>query len=325
MTVSKQRSQISKPIKTLSWGDKIYLEVPIYKYRNQLIARYGETADGKKYIEFSKFGPLPNGATAKVKSSSTYSQKLRLYKPSHWGTIKHITESTLFPAIGWKKSDSQTDIELTVVQKLTRQVKNKSEELSDKQKIINELISNVALYRDQNLRNKVPEYKKTLGIFKKLVEDEKAEKEYQKFLMNNYWIFGLEYISVKSQKMGGASNRPDFSLERYDTFRDIVEIKRPQDKLFVKLRSNRFTQGPKLKEALAEVMDYIDYFLAHVNDEVIEYGEMYYKPKAIIVIGRIEGFKDKVRQLNSFLHRIEILTYDDLIERAQKIIDFYEK
>jgi len=57
-------------------------------------------------------------------------------------------------------------------------------------------------------------------------------------------------------------------------------------------------------------MDYVDYFLKHVNDELIEYGETYYKSRAIIVIGRRNGFKEKIRQLNSFLHRIEILTYD---------------
>ena len=314
-------------IKTLPWGEKIFLEIPIFKFRNQMMARYGESAEGRKFIEFSKFGPLPEGAKANTttKRSGTYSQKLRLYKPSHWGKIKYIAETTLFPAIGWSKAASQSDVELSVLQRLTKQVKNKSVELDEKKKIISELVNNIAVYRDQNLKNRVPEFKKVLEDFKKLVDAKKTEPSYQAFLKKNYWMFGLEYVSVKSQKKAGASNRPDFSLERYDNFRDIVEIKRPQDGVFVKVRTNRFSQSPKLKEALAEVMDYVDYFLIHANDEAVEYNETYYKPKAIIVIGRTGTYKTKITQLNSFLHRIEIITYDDLIERASKIIEFYEK
>lgn len=315
-----------KPIKTLSWGEEVYLEIPIYKYRNQFMARYGKNVDGKEYIEFSKFGPLPQGATREQKATKigTYSQKLRIYKAAHWGKIKDITENTLFPAIGWTSEDSESAVDLSTLQNLTKQIKTQSSELKHKKKIIEELMNNISIYRDQNLKNKVPEYKKILNQFRKLVDAEKTEPSYQKFLKENFWIFGLEYISCKSQKMAGAKNKPDFSLERYDKFRDIVEIKRPQDKVFVK-SGKRYSQGIKLKEALAEVMDYVDYFLRHINDEIIEFGETYYKPKAIIVIGRANGLKDKVNQLNSFLHRIEIVTYDDLIERAEKIIEFYEK
>lgn len=322
----KKAEQELKPIKILPWGDKIYLEIPIYRFRNQMMARFGENAEGRRYIEISKFGPLPDGAKQKINTQAlgTYSQRLRIYKPSHWGTIKHIIETTLLPAIGWKKEAMQSNVEFSILQKLTKQIKNQSKELDGREKTIAELMNNLSVYRDQNLKNRVPEFKKKLTEFKELIVAKKTENFYQKFLKENFWIFGLEYISVKSQKAGGASNRPDFSMERYDKFRDIAEIKRPQDDVFVQVGS-RFHQGSKLKEALAEVMDYVDYFLKHVNDEVVEYDETYYKPKAVIVIGQTKNFKEKIRQLNSFLHRIEIMTYDDLVSRAEKIIEFYEK
>jgi|GEM_PF-774363 len=321
-----QINKSEKPIKTLPWGEKVFLEIPIFKYRNQLLARYGENVEGRKYIEFSKFGPLPAGAkrSSSKQQSGTYSQRLRIYKPHHWGTIKHVCETTLFPAIGWSKNSSQTQIELSVLQKLTKQIKSKSEELAEKKKVITELMNNISFYRDQNIKNRVPEFTEILKEFKKIVGENHKESVYQKFLKNHFWIFGLEYVSAKSQKQAGAKNRPDFSLERYDKFRDIVEIKRPHDEVFVK-KANRYHQGQKLKEALAEVMDYVDYFLTHINDEIVEFGETYYKPRAIIVIGRTKEFGEKVRQLNSFLHRIEVVTYDELIERAEKIIEFYQK
>lgn len=316
-----------QPIKILPWGEEIYLEIPVFKYRNQMYARYGKNSNEREFIEFSKFGPLPNGVSREIsgKTVKSYSQKLRIYKPSHWGRIKYIMESTLFPAIGWKISNAQADVELSVIQQLTKQVRNQSDELKEKKRAVAELMKNISAYRDQNLKNRVPEFKDKLKEFRQLISEEKTEPAYQKFLKNNFWVFGLEYVSAKSQKMAGASNKPDFSLERYDKYRDIVEIKRPQDKVFVKFRKSRFNQGPKLKEALAEVMDYVDYFLTHINDEMVEYGETYYKPRAIIIIGRRESFEKYIKQLNSFLHRIEIVTYDDLLDRAEKIIEFYEK
>jgi len=59
----------------------------------------------------------------------------------------------------------ETDVEFSVLQKLTKQVKNQSAELSEKKKVIEELMGNIAFYRDQNLKNKVPEFKDTLKKF----------------------------------------------------------------------------------------------------------------------------------------------------------------
>ena len=83
-------------VKTLPWGTEIYLEIPLHKKSaNKFYARHGKNAEGREYIEFSKFGPMPN------KEDETYSQKLRLFSPVQWVQLKHYVENELVKSIGW--------------------------------------------------------------------------------------------------------------------------------------------------------------------------------------------------------------------------------
>jgi|SRR5579885_1123575 len=83
-------------IKVLPWGTEIYLEIPLHKKSaNKFYARHAKNAEGREYIEFSKFGPLPN------KEDETYSQKLRLFSPVQWVQLKHYVEGQLSQSIGW--------------------------------------------------------------------------------------------------------------------------------------------------------------------------------------------------------------------------------
>jgi len=70
-------------------------------------------------------------------------------------------------------------------------------------------------------------------------KDNTTEYDIQKFLENNPWfLLGIEYKSLHSQLILTREDignlKPDFMLERVDNgFVDIVELKRPQEKLVV--------------------------------------------------------------------------------------------
>ena len=62
----------------------------------------------------------------------------------------------------------------------------------------------------------------------------------------------------------------------------------------------------------------------------------YYKPKGILLIGRrkkletstllaIDANPKRLRRLMSYFHGIEVLTYDDLIERAKNALNNLRK
>jgi hypothetical protein len=106
-------------IKVLPWGEEIYMEIPINKKSaNKFYARHGKTSEGRDYIEFSKFGPKPNT------EGERYTQKLRIFAPQQWATIKHYVESQLAKSAGWDLEQGQKDFE----EELAKPKAEKSEE-----------------------------------------------------------------------------------------------------------------------------------------------------------------------------------------------------
>jgi hypothetical protein len=99
----------TKVVKTLPWGEEIYLEIPLHKKSsNKFYARHGKTAEGREYLEFSKFGPKPNA------EGESYSQKLRLFAPTQWAQLKHYVESDLVGSIGWDVNEAQKEFEASL-------------------------------------------------------------------------------------------------------------------------------------------------------------------------------------------------------------------
>jgi hypothetical protein len=185
------------------------------------------------------------------------------------------------------------------------------------------------------MEQSVPEFKKQLAEFQRLIDEGKAlasvkgmkqESLYQDFLKDNFWMFGVQYISMESKQRSGRDTIPDLLLQRTDGFNDVVELENPTDPLFV-VKANRSEQSGALKEALAQTMDYLDDYDIGYQEDFYETGLDTYKPKGIIVIGRSgeKSAERRRRQLNSYLHGIEIWTYDDLIHNAQQVINLLER
>jgi hypothetical protein len=97
-------------IKTLPWGEEIYAEISLNKKsRNKFFARYGKNAEGKEYVEFVKYGPMPNS------EDETYLQKLRLYSPIQWAQLSYYVEHELSSSIGWDINAAQAEFEASLV------------------------------------------------------------------------------------------------------------------------------------------------------------------------------------------------------------------
>ena len=93
-------------VRTLPWGEEIYLEIPLHKNSaNKFYARHGKTDDDREYLEFSKFGPKPNT------EGEYYMHKLRLFSPQQWAQIKHYVENELADSIGWDVKAAQKEFE----------------------------------------------------------------------------------------------------------------------------------------------------------------------------------------------------------------------
>lgn len=78
-------------------------------------------------------------------------------------------------------------------------------------------------------------YKRALDEFKNLIDENRQESEYQRFLQENYWIFGSEYSELLPYRSISNGIAVDFPLRRtLDGYLEVIEIKRPlADALFV--------------------------------------------------------------------------------------------
>jgi len=188
-------------------------------------------------------------------------------------------------------------------------------------------------------QTKIDEKTKAIKEFENLIEkpDVKEVSEIQDFLKRNPWIFGPEYKRLDFRDAGYAGN-PDGRLLRIDGLSDILEVKLPAEELLRIDASNRQFITPKLAEALGQLTGYLEYYYSEYSQErkdetgeeilIDNYGK-YYKPKGILLIGRrgkemvngksttISAEPKNMRRLLSYFHWVEVLTYDDLIERAR--------
>lgn len=188
-------------------------------------------------------------------------------------------------------------------------------------------------------KSKIDEKRKALNKFKELInlDGVKEVSDIQNFLKNNPWIFGPEYKTLDFREAGNFGN-PDGRLLRIDGLSDILEVKLPCEELLREDNMKRQFISPKLAESLGQLTGYLEYYYSEYSherndsttDEVLKdfYGK-YYKPKGILLIGRrgkemtnavsstISAEPKRMRRLLSYFHWVEVLTYDDLIERAE--------
>jgi hypothetical protein len=168
---------------------------------------------------------------------------------------------------------------------------------------------------------------------------ESAELDIQKKLSEMPWVFGLEYEKL-DVRAAGSAGIPDRRLKRIDGLSDLLEIKLPSAELLRRDPKGRRYIAPDLAEVLGQLMGYLEHFYSsyqmqaedETGEEMLQdtYG-CYYKPKGILLIGRrnttakvrtaSKAEPKYLRRLLSYFHWIDVLTYDDLLERATNLID----
>lgn len=183
------------------------------------------------------------------------------------------------------------------------------------------------------IASRYEEINSSLKAFKKLIQEHersetKNEAEIHEFLLNNYWLLGPEYFDrpVKSSiKAGGTKSRetgfwsgklfPDLEIQKLDgTFDALVfEFEEANDPIFMK----NGKLSPKVMDGINQAQNYV--LFKRLSGEY---------PKGIAVIGSLTKPKKKqleqLRKLAAGVN-VEILTYQDIMTRAENFIKFYEE
>ncbi len=168
--------------------------------------------------------------------------------------------------------------------------------------------------------------KKALMEVNELVSnDTSSEKTLENWIKENEWVFGIEYLRKMDTTKIGLHSDTDFLVESLDGFIDLIELKKANVKLFNWDNSHKcYYPTFDLSYVLGQTVHYIDRMEEYRHQLLDEDGLNVLKPRAKIVIGRSEDMDEKeraaLRRFNDTLHNIEILTYTEIIQRAEKIV-----
>ncbi len=230
---------------------------------------------------------------------------------------------------------SNDDVTVDLVRQILRSSKNKETIYQLFKEQYPELDKKILTYKlVQARRIALEEFKISLADTKKI------ERNYwQPLLEKNRWMFGLSYFVLLDESRIDLWDTADYLLESDDGFIDIVEIKHPHVEFWQKNSNGSYRKyrnflqySEELKGAITQATNYIfqvekkfsDADWCRKND-----CETPVKPKCTIILGRSDTWqleeKTAFRLLNDSLHGIEIITFDHLYSRANKILDSLEK
>jgi len=173
----------------------------------------------------------------------------------------------------------------------------------------------------------------SLKKFKNLIKHHsrsrrKNEKKIHSFLADNYWLLGSEYygttlksdIDSKGKKTGDTYIKqwkvfPDFLIEKVDQTTDtcvVMELEEANDKIFNKDK----TLSKECLDGLYQAITYHIYYNVEKNKSA----------KGIAILGFTGSLnseqKEKLRRLNDLFPKITIKTYDQIIDDAQRLLNF---
>lgn len=154
------------------------------------------------------------------------------------------------------------------------------------------------------------------------------EQAYQDWCERHWWAFGPVYIARDDVRVIAIGDSVDVLMERTaNGLRDIFELKRPDMKVLNYDRDHRsYYWSSETSKALGQCHRYLDALHEGAarglrdNPHVVAY-----HPRARLIIGRslewTEEERSQLHGLNSRLHGLSVLTYDDLLMQAQQMID----
>lgn len=174
-------------------------------------------------------------------------------------------------------------------------------------------------------------YRKALDALRALVIGSAKEGEFQHLLTDNPWMFGSEYSEILPRRTWTRDRQQDFVLRRTtDGYIEVIEIKTPLrgEPLFRPDPSrNALYPGTHLSKALGQVTSYIEDMERQRDSIRAGDREDTNKIRAKIIIGRDgdQQQREALRNLNGHLHRIEVLTFDQLLRIGQRVMSYLEQ
>lgn len=155
-----------------------------------------------------------------------------------------------------------------------------------------------------------------------------VEADLQRALEKNPWIFGGRFVDLATRRLLAPGTEIDLPLLRPDGVLHVIEIKRANTKVVTHQRG-RLIPSAEVHRAVEQVMNYF-VSLDERREEIWKKWRIDVRRcQATVVIGHPQHTKEDphavheaLRVYNSHLSRIEVVTYQELIDTAEHAVDF---
>ncbi len=169
-----------------------------------------------------------------------------------------------------------------------------------------------------------------LDELRRAAEDpEASEADLHRVLRANIWIFGGRFLGEAAERRLTAGNELDIPLIRADGALHVVELKRSmQVRALVKNHRNAWVPTAEVHDAVGQAINYLVSLDEERHEIRRKFGIETRRAAALVLIGHPkvqpdvpeEDINDTLRTLNSHTNRVEVLTYKDLIDSAERAL-----
>lgn len=219
--------------------------------------------------------------------------------------------------------------QIQLVRRILQDINSKDIDTNDLASIFDS--SNHELVKTISIASTLVDYRQEYKKLIQMIENhEKSESKIQKLLEANPWMFGSEYSELLERRKWTRDENVDFMVRRTaDSYLEIIEIKLPsEDELLLYDSShNSFYSSAKLSKVIGQVTHYIEE-IERNRDTIISKDccdPLKIRAKIIIGCDGNDQQQEALRNLNSHLYRIEIITFDQLYRIASRVINIFEK
>lgn len=156
-----------------------------------------------------------------------------------------------------------------------------------------------------------------------------SETDIQNVLDNNWWVFGSRYIRKETRRRLTTLDTLDIPLIRADGALHAVEIKKANvPRLVTKPRSHVIV-GPEVHEAAMQAINYLRTLDERRDVIASDFGIDCRRAFATVVVGHPDfaagdhsgaEIAEAFRTYNAALSRVEVVTYKDLLDGAERAL-----
>ncbi|MFF7153109.1 Shedu anti-phage system protein SduA domain-containing protein [Streptomyces sp. NPDC008139] len=171
------------------------------------------------------------------------------------------------------------------------------------------------------------------------VQPESNETVMQKALEGHTWIFGGQYVGIAHRRSLVMLDEYDIPLVESSGALHIIELKGPNVRDLIKRHRSHLIVGNEVHSAVGQLMNYIKQLdqSGSAMEQIFrnEHGVEYDMSRlcGTVVIGHSHHVPNHakkivdqtIRTFNSHLSRVQVLTYEDLLDRAEMNLRFEEE